>query len=304
MPVLIATVVAAVVVAIVLGLTTRSHHPAPAGAHVEQLLVTKSEQHPRFRQFLLERRDPKKATGLALTIALGLAALTTLAIGLLLEMVQTHQGFARWDTAAARWGAGHAHGITKTILLRITTIGSTPFVIGVVVIVGLIEMRRLHTRAAPLFLGTVVAAELILNNLVKVIVTRDRPDINRLVHASGYSFPSGHTAATAATYAAVALLLGIGRSRRTKTLLASAAGALTVIVAASRVLLGAHWLTDVFAGAALGLGVFALCSIAYGGRLLHFGEPVEEAQYEVAVEAHTSDPAHASDTEHASTSTR
>jgi len=281
-PVLIAVAVAAVLVFIVLSIATRrGAAPAPTGANVEHLIVVESERHPRFKQFLLERRDPKKATGLALTIALGLATLTTLAIGLLLEMVQTNQGFARWDTAAARWGAAHSGGSAKEILIRVTTLGSTPFVAAVVLIVGVIEYRRLHTRAAPLFLVTVVLAELALNNLVKAIVTRDRPDIHRVVHASGYSFPSGHTASTAATYAAVALLLGSRRSRRAKAVLAGIAGALTVMVGASRVLLGAHWLTDVLAGAALGWGVFALCSIAFGGRLLRFGEPVEEAQTKV-----------------------
>jgi undecaprenyl-diphosphatase len=288
MPVLIAVAVAGVVVTTVLAVTTRSRPAAaPSTAHVDDLLVAESERRPRLRRFLLERRDPKKATGLALTVALGLAALATLAIGLLLEMVQTHQGFARWDTAAARWGAAHSSGTAKTILLWVTTLGSTPFVIGVVLIVGAIEFRRLRSRAAPLFLATVALAELALNNLVKAIVSRDRPAIHRIVHASGYSFPSGHTAAAAATYAAVALLLGIRRSRRAKAILAGLAGGLTVIVAASRVLLGAHWFTDVLAGAALGWGVFALCAIAYGGRLLHFGEPVEKAEQKVAADART-----------------
>jgi len=46
-------------------------------------------------------------------------------------------------------------------------------------------------------------------------------------------------------------------------------------VAASRVLLDVHWLSDVIAGTMLGWGWFAICSIAFGGRLLHFGAPAE-----------------------------
>jgi undecaprenyl-diphosphatase len=134
-------------------------------------------------------------------------------------------------------------------------------------------------------LVTVVASQLIITNVIKVVVGRDRPDVARLVSASGFSFPSGHSAASAALYAAIALVAGRHRSRRTKAILAGVAGGIAVAVATSRVLLGAHWLTDVIAGLALGWACFALSSIAYGGRLLHFGAPVEQAGAVLATES-------------------
>jgi membrane-associated phospholipid phosphatase len=43
---------------------------------------------------------------------------------------------------------------------------------------------------------------------------------------------------------------------------------IAVAVAASRVLLDLHWLSDVVAGLALGWAWFALCAVVFGGRLL------------------------------------
>jgi membrane-associated phospholipid phosphatase len=59
--------------------------------------------------------------------------------------------------------------------------------------------------------------------------------------------------------------------------LAGLAAAIAVGVAATRVLLDAHWLTDVIAGLALGWAWFAVCAIAFGGRILRFGAAAETA---------------------------
>ena len=43
-------------------------------------------------------------------------------------------------------------------------------------------------------------------------------------------------------------------------------------------LLDVHWLTDVIGGLALGWAWFALCSVAFGGRLLRFGVVAQVAE--------------------------
>jgi undecaprenyl-diphosphatase len=115
-------------------------------------------------------------------------------------------------------------------------------------------------------------------NLIKVIVGRARPTISVLTGFTGQSFPSGHSAAAAACWGAVALLVARRWSRSGRSAAFGTAAAIAVAVACSRVFLGVHWLSDVIAGLAVGWGWLALCSIAFGGRLLEFGAPVEVAK--------------------------
>jgi membrane-associated phospholipid phosphatase len=140
------------------------------------------------------------------------------------------------------------------------------------------ETIRTRRGAVLGFVLLVIGGELILQNVTKLIVDRARPDIHRLTGFSGSSFPSGHATTAAATFAAVAFLIGRRRSHRTKAFLAGGAAAIAVGVATTRVLLGVHWLTDVLAGLAMGWAWFAISSIAFGGRILAFGQPVEVAQ--------------------------
>src|SRR5215204_2947109 len=75
-----------------------------------------------------------------------------------------------------------------------------------------------------------------------------------------------------------ALLAIHGRSRRARTLIVGTCAAAAVSIAATRVLLGVHWLSDVIAGLALGSAWFCVCAVACGGRLLRFGAPAVQAE--------------------------
>jgi undecaprenyl-diphosphatase len=132
---------------------------------------------------------------------------------------------------------------------------------------------RWHTARIFWFLLIVVGGQFAVMNLVKALVERTRPDIHRLAAVSGSSFPSGHSTAAAATFAALALVVGRTRSPRIRAVLAGVAVAIAVAVACSRVLLGVHWFSDAVGGLALGWAWFAVCSVAFGGRLLRFGAP-------------------------------
>ncbi len=128
------------------------------------------------------------------------------------------------------------------------------------------------------FIVLVVAGEETASTVIKEIVDRARPAFNPAAATLGPSFPSGHTTTAAAFYAAAALLLGRRRPRVARAAIAGGAVAIAVAVAASRVFLDVHWLTDVIGGLALGWAWFAICAIAFGGRLLRFGAGAEVAE--------------------------
>jgi membrane-associated phospholipid phosphatase len=256
--------------------------------------------HPGLRGLLRRRFDPGAATGLLLTTAAALAAAGAVAIIALWLMIRREAGLERLDARFARWGAEHSTEVSTDVMRSISLLGGTSAVVVIPAAVWLLDRRRIRSRSVPVFLALVVGGQFALSNLVKLGVERARPDFARLTGYAGYSFPSGHATAAAATFAACALVLGRRRGRWAKATLTGGAAAIAVAVAATRVLLGVHWFTDVLAGMALGWAWFALCSIAFGGRLMHFGTPVEVAQ---AVAAATpADPGAGSDPSTASPS--
>jgi undecaprenyl-diphosphatase len=162
-------------------------------------------------------------------------------------------------------------------------------VILLAVVVAIVGYVRRPNRWIPVFLLAVLVGEVLLSNGIKQLLDRVRPSFNPIAAHLGPSFPSGHSTAAAAFYAAAALILGRGASPRTRALLAGGAAGIAVAVASTRVMLDVHWTSDVIAGLALGWAWFAVCSIAFGGRMLSFGAPAKKAMQEADAEARAPD---------------
>ena len=87
---------------------------------------------------------------------------------------------------------------------------------------------------------------------LKFITARRRPEFLAGFTAASPSFPSAHATVSMATYGIAALALSAGFAPGRAVFLAVAAG-LIGLISFSRLLLSLHYLTDVVAGAAVGL---------------------------------------------------
>lgn len=269
---------------------------APARA-ASGKLAEEAAHRPWLSNILRTRLDPSTATGLALTLALVVAILGGLVLGALAYLMRTNAALVNIDNSVGQWEFDHASPLSTHGLHAVTQLADTYTVIALIAIVSVVEFLRLPNRWIPVFLVTVVLGEIVLVNVIKQALDRVRPAFDPAAASLGPSFPSGHSATAAATYAAVALVLARRRAPVTRALIAAGAVAIAVAVATSRVMLGVHWLSDAIAGLAFGWAWFAVCAVAFGGRLVSFGAPVEAAtkaveqeRTSVAVQPRTSDP--------------
>jgi len=129
----------------------------------------------------------------------------------------------------------------------ISTFGSTQIVLLVAAIAAFLAWSRCPRLAIAIIV--IALARPLTEFAIKELVARDRPDGFRLVPGRGYSFPSGHPLATAASWGLLPLVAALYTHRRVIWWsVAITVWTLAVLVGISRVWLGVHYATDVVAG--------------------------------------------------------
>jgi undecaprenyl-diphosphatase len=203
------------------------------------------------------QRDPDAARrirrALISSSIVGLVSAAT--FGLLLWSVLAHSGLTGADLDVATFVAGHRMGWLTRVMKVVTWLGSSFVIIPLGVAVGGLLWRRRHTWRPMLTLAAAFLGAAALYDIVKPLVARARPPAALQVGGpdEGWAFPSGHATQTIAFYGMLAIVLTAGSASRRRLLFALGAALVTVVVGASRLYLGVHWLTDVLGGYALGL---------------------------------------------------
>ena len=131
------------------------------------------------------------------------------------------------------------------IVKVITHIGGAKIVF-VLTVLAIILIKGLKNK---LFLLTGIVGTAGLNVVLKHIVQRERPNINRLIPEKGYSFPSGHSMMSMAFYGMlIFLIFKYVKNTALKWTLIVILTILLSTIGITRVYLGVHYPSDVIGG--------------------------------------------------------
>ena len=147
--------------------------------------------------------------------------------------------------------------MTTKIMKIITFFGSTAFMIALaaVLLILFIVFKKKKTGICAV---SMLIISTIVNNVIKVIVRRPRPEYMTVIEKS-FCYPSGHMMASTTLYGfLVYLLLKSSIPKKYKVLYSTLLVLLVILVGISRIYLGAHYFSDIFGGALMSLSLLLI----------------------------------------------
>jgi YegS/Rv2252/BmrU family lipid kinase len=218
----------------------------PAQEFASSRRVGSREERPGILSRVLDRPRPQ------ILAWAGACAAVFLILAFLVHLQRAPlNGFDDLGRSAESWARGHDGLVTVLRWIEVAFAGLGMMALTLLVAIPL--WIRKHHRAA-IYTLFVMVSDNILYNSIKVLYGRNRPVWQEPADLlTSKSFPSGHSASTAA-FAGVVLVLATMLIRRgnLRRAVCTAAVLLPLAVGADRVLLGRHFPTDVLAGWVLG----------------------------------------------------
>jgi undecaprenyl-diphosphatase len=153
----------------------------------------------------------------------------------------------------------------KEMASDITALGSLAVLsLFALIIVGFLLFQRKWLSATLLAVG--LGGGVMLSEGLKGLFERERPPVDyQVVETINASFPSGHALMSTVFYLSIGVMLTRAFPRRRfKSYVMGVAITVALLVGLTRIYLGAHWASDVFAGWSLGAAwAMALWLMAY-----------------------------------------
>jgi len=145
----------------------------------------------------------------------------------------------------------HSSRFLTSIMKGLSYIGNTASVI-IVCMILILSSKTRWKYGVITSIGVIISC--ILNNILKVIFARERPNLIQLVKEKSYSFPSGHAMINMTLYSLLAILVYKNiKNKPLKYLLTLICVLIPTLIGISRVYLGVHYITDIIAGWIAGL---------------------------------------------------
>ncbi|MES5891261.1 phosphatase PAP2 family protein [Lacticaseibacillus paracasei] len=206
-----------------------------------------------------------------------LAAITLFIFITLLTGVLNDSGWIHTIDKQIIAAVNRFHPVTfRPLLILITNLGNPVSLVLLTVVLSLVLLLKRYRYAALFAAGTGASVRLI-NDGIKCWIRRPRPfiedtQIQALVHAAGFSFPSGHSSGTMIFYGTIILLAWILIKRQSiKWLVTCLASAMILVTGYSRIFVHVHYPTDVFAGFSLGFALLMVSWWCFGPYLTKRG---------------------------------
>lgn len=150
------------------------------------------------------------------------------------------------DTVVYKFAVEFLRNDILTVIMKIITSFGNAIPVLLIAIIIIINTKD---KKMPIWIILNLFFATVLNQILKYIVQRNRPEGYRLIDESGYSFPSGHSMVSTAFYGfLIYLVIKKVKNKYLRNVLVILLGILIVLIGFSRVYLGVHYASDVIAG--------------------------------------------------------
>ncbi|MFF1634682.1 phosphatase PAP2 family protein [Leifsonia sp. NPDC058248] len=187
-----------------------------------------------------------------------LALIGLAAFLVILDSVQEGDGLSVIDKPVQGWLEGMRSPTLTVVMATVATVFG-PVALPIIVLVTVVWWGFAAKHAwRPLLLAGSMIVGVATVQILAPVIGRERPPINMMLIGADHtpSFPSGHVMG-ATDFLLITTYLVFSRRRNPVTTVIAliVAAALAIATAASRVYLGYHWPTDIFASISLSLVV-------------------------------------------------